>query len=106
MDFVSVPVWHPRVLPTVAVPAACPQYGGHIPSTVDGELSRDQHVRMGDDDEYDDEPVVDDDELSTFEKQLFAAIRESQKLDAEIDDEYRRLTSGEYPHPGPTEGPP
>lgn len=54
---------------------------------------------MGDDEEFDDE------ELAAFEKHLFAAIRESQKLDAEIDDEYRKLASGEYDEPGPREEP-
>jgi len=54
---------------------------------------------MGDDDEFDDEPVTDDAELAAFEKHLFAAIRESHKLDAEIDDEYRRLANGQYPEP-------
>jgi hypothetical protein len=58
-----------------------------------------------DEDEFDDEPIVDDKELASFEKTLFAAIRESRKLDAEIDDEYRRLTRGKYDSPAPTEDP-
>lgn len=57
---------------------------------------------MGDDDEFDDEPMFGDDDLATVEKDLFAAIREAHKLDVEIDDEYRRLASGEYDGPGPT----
>lgn len=72
---------------------------GHalIRSTVDEGLARDQHVGMGDDD--DDEIFADDQDLATFEQQLFAAIRESHRLDAEIDDEYRRLAKGEYDEP-------
>ncbi len=64
-------------------------------------MARDQHVGMSDDDEFDDddEMVVGDQELVSFEKHLFAAIRESRQLDAEIDDEYRRLTNGEYDEP-------
>ncbi|MFF2053708.1 hypothetical protein ACFVU2_19045 [Leifsonia sp. NPDC058194] len=61
---------------------------------------------MGDEDDFDDEPILEhDDELAAFEQHLFAAIRESNKLDAEIDDELRRLASGEYDEPGPTEEP-
>lgn len=78
-----------------------------IPSTVDGGAPLGKHVGMGDDDDgLDDEPIVSDEELQAFEKHLFAAIRESQKLDAEIDDEYRRLANGEYDEPGPSEGRP
>lgn len=54
---------------------------------------------MGEDDEFDDEPLTDNAELDEFEKHLFAAIRESHKLDAEIDDEYRRLVNDEYDEP-------
>ena len=42
---------------------------------------------------------------AAIEKRLFAAIREVNKLDAEIDDEYRRLASAEYDEPGPSENP-
>lgn len=55
-------------------------------------------------DESDDEPIVDDKELTSFERVLFTAIRESRKLDAEIDEEYRQLTHGDYDHPAPPEG--
>lgn len=43
-----------------------------------------------------------DEDLAAVEKDLFAAIREAHKLDVEIDDEYRRLASGEYDGLGPT----
>lgn len=59
---------------------------------------------MSDDDELDDEPLLSDEDTANVEKDLFAAIRAAHKLDAEIDDEYRRLVSGEYDEPGPTEG--
>lgn len=57
---------------------------------------------MGEDD---DEPILKEAEFTAFEKRLFAAIREANKLDAEIDDEYRRLTRAEYDKPGPSENP-
>ncbi|WP_434317517.1 hypothetical protein [Leifsonia sp. P73] len=60
---------------------------------------------MGDDDEFDDEPILGNDEYADIEKALFAAIREAHKLDAEIDDEYRRLANGEYDETGPREDP-
>lgn len=58
---------------------------------------------MGDDDEFEDEPLAGDDEMAKFEKALFAAIRESQKLDAEIDDELRQLVDGTYDEPTESE---
>lgn len=60
---------------------------------------------MSDDEEFDDEPILRERDLGDVEKALFAAIRDSRKLDAEIDDEYRRLASGEYDVEGPTENP-
>lgn len=54
---------------------------------------------MSDDDQFDDEPITDDQELTAFEKHLFAAIRDSRLLDTEIDDEYRRLANGDYDEP-------
>ena len=70
-----------------------------------GGAGRYQHGRMSDDEEFDDEPLLSDAEMAVVEKALFAAIRESGKLDAEIDDEYQRLVSGEYEEPGPAEDP-
>lgn len=75
------------------------------PSIVDGERLAEQHVNMGEDEDFVDEPIVSDEELAAFEKRLFAAIRDSRRLDAEIDDEYRRLAIGDYETPGPMEGP-
>lgn len=72
-------------------------------SVVDRRARRHQHVGMSED-ESDDEPIVDDKELTSFERVLFTAIRESRKLDAEIDEEYRQLTHGDYDHPAPPEG--
>lgn len=70
-----------------------------ILSTVDGGAVRDEHDRMGDEDEFEDEPLVDDEELVAFEKTLFTAIRESQRLDVEIDDDLDRLVEGTYDAP-------
>ncbi|MEY9850602.1 hypothetical protein ABH923_000280 [Leifsonia sp. EB41] len=58
---------------------------------------------MGDDDEVDDEALVSDDELTTFERSLFSAIRESRKLDEEIDDEMKQLVDGTYDEAAATE---
>lgn len=66
-------------------------------------MTRDDQFDMAEDD--DDEPILNDEELARFEKSLFAAMREAHKLDTEIDDEYRRLTNGEYDEGGPTESP-
>lgn len=74
-----------------------------IPSRVDGGESRDEHVDMSDDDEFEDEPLVSDDETAKFEKALFTAIRESHKLDAENDDELRRLVDGTFDLPAVAE---
>lgn len=46
-----------------------------IPSIVDGGAGRDDHVGVGDDGEFEDEQLVGDDELTTFERSLFAAVR-------------------------------
>lgn len=57
---------------------------------------------MGGTDEFGDEPMLSDEDVAAVEKDLFAAIREAHNLDLEIDDEYRRLASGEYDGLGPT----
>lgn len=74
-----------------------------IPSIVDGGAGCDDHVAMGDGDEFEDDPLVGDDELTRFERSLFAAIRESNRLDTEIDDELGRLVDGTYDEPAVTE---
>lgn len=60
---------------------------------------------MSDDDESDDDLLLSDEELAELEWPLLQAIRDAHQLDVEIDDELRRLTSGEYNEPGPSEDP-
>jgi hypothetical protein len=60
-------------------------------------------------DEDDEELFYSDEELAEEEKGLFAAIRESHKLDAEIDAELEQLVDGTYdeqslPEPGANDG--
>lgn len=54
-------------------------------------------------DEDDEELFYSDDELAEVEKVLFAAIRESHKLDAEIDSELEQLVDGTYDEPSISE---
>lgn len=58
--------------------------------------------------EDDDEPIADVD-LTEIEQALFAAIRESHRLDAEIDEDLERLVEGSFdapsvPEPGSDDG--
>lgn len=50
-------------------------------------------------DRDDDEMTFPDDDRGTFEQDLFRAIREYHRLEAEMDDELHRLVTGEYAAP-------
>jgi hypothetical protein len=52
---------------------------------------------MGDDE--DEELVYGDGESAGFERELFAAIRDYNRLNQEIDDELRHLVEGRYEGP-------
>lgn len=51
------------------------------------------------DDEPEDDDLTEDDDYLEIELKLFAAIRWAHQLDAEIDDELRQLSAGEYKAP-------
>jgi hypothetical protein len=57
------------------------------------------------DEEFDDEPMLSDEELKELEAPLFQAIRDAHQFDVELDEDIRRLMSGDYGESGPTEDP-